>query len=83
MILIASYFIWMTNIGIEYLAFTELLTYFSPHTYADVFAVYLICELSVVLPFILHRNYNGMEIKLTKFAQIYNQCLRGIIWKGK
>ena len=79
----ASYFIWNANIGIDFLALNELLTYFSPLTYADAFAVYFICNSSVFLPFILHRIYNGMETKLTKFAQIYNQCLRGIIWKGK
>ena len=73
---ILSYFYWITHTEIDLLAFTELLTYFSPLTHMDNYSIYIICQSSLFLPFILNRSYKGMETSLTKFAQIYSQCMQ-------
>ena len=79
---IVSFFIWLGHTEIDLLAFTELLTYFSPLTHMDNYSIYIICQLSIFLPFILYRSYKGMETSLTNFAQIYNQCMHGIVCRG-
>ena len=79
MMIVVLYLIWVNAIGMNLVAFNELLTYFSPLTRSDSLSIYFICNISLVLPFVLYKSYNGMETRLTKFAQIYSQCMRGII----
>ena len=62
--------------------FTEIITYFSPLANWDVYFIYIICHSSLFLPFIVYRSYNGMETNLTKIANIFSQCMHGIVCKG-
>ena len=77
-----GYFIWMAYLGIRMDEMTVLITYFSPLSIWDLYSVYTIAGSAFFIPFILHKIYNGMEARLTKFAQIYSQVMHGILFRG-
>ena len=81
-LMMISYFTWLGYLGIEWNEMTVLLTYFSPLSIWDVLFLYTIGGSASIIPFILYKSYNGMEARLTKYAQVYSQVMHGKLHKG-
>ena len=81
-ILLAFNTIWTHHIGLDSMAFTELITNFSPLTHWDIYFVYIIMSSCLFLPFIVYRSYNRMDTSLSKLAHVFTQCMHGIVCKG-
>ena len=81
-IMIAAWSYWISYLGLDVTFLTGLVTHFSPLSQWDVFSLFSMLGLAEFIPFILHSSYLGMEIKLTKFAQIYTKFMHGIVSKG-
>ena len=81
-IMIAAWIYWISYLGLDLAFLTELVTHFSPLSKWDVFSIFSMMGLYMLIPFILHRSYSGMETKLTKFAQLYTKCMHGVVCKG-
>ena len=74
--------VWSSKIGIDSQFLLEIVIRFSPLSKWDFYSLYVFNVSYMIMPFILHKSYSGMDKKLTEFVQLFSKSMRGIICNG-
>ena len=68
--------------GLDFFFVLKVIVHFSPLSIYDMFSIYSFFATYILTHEVTRRCYRGMEVKLTQFAQLYANSMKGVVLEG-